>query len=80
MTYVGTDSRQGDLEYAIIQKLCQTRNIPVWNLPYGVVFNWRKGYWVGVNYSEQPYRHPVEDNRILFGKKEIQPGGVLVYK
>ncbi|MBK8044378.1 MAG: beta-galactosidase [Haliscomenobacter sp.] len=80
VTYVGTDSRQGDLEYAIIQKLCQTRNIPVWNLPYGVVFNWRKGYWVGVNYSEQPYRHPVEDNRILFGKKEIQPGGVLVYK
>ncbi|MGI4863029.1 MAG: beta-galactosidase [Janthinobacterium lividum] len=81
VTYVGPDTDDGALEKAVIQKVYQRAGIALADLPDGVILDWRDGFWVGLNYSSQPYTVPVPaQGKVVIGSPVLQPAGVVVWK
>jgi beta-galactosidase len=81
VTYVGPDTDDGLLEKTVIAKVYKQAGISIENYPDGVMFDWRDGFWVGVNYSEKPYTVSVPANKkILIGDKLLKPASVIVWK
>lgn len=80
VTYVGVDSKDGQLEKEVLKKLYAQLGIPCMDLPYGVTLEYRNGMGIVLNYSDRPYTFDVpEDSRILVGSAEIPTAGVLVF-
>jgi beta-galactosidase len=81
VTYVGADSNQGDLEQAVLDKVYHRLNIPVENYPPGVIVEYRDGFGIAMNYSDQDFEMglPV-GTEILGGEQVIPTAGVLVWK
>ncbi|HET7897187.1 MAG TPA: beta-galactosidase trimerization domain-containing protein, partial [Flavisolibacter sp.] len=81
VTYVGPDTDDGLLEKTVLQKVYQRAGIPVENFPEGVMLDWRDGFWVGVNYSGNPYTFSVPAGaKVLVGSKVVKPADVVVWK
>jgi len=81
VTYVGPDSDAGDLERAVLQKLYARLGIPVLNLAPGVTMEYRDGFGIGLNYSDQPQEIPIPaDAAILIGQPRLETAGVVVWK
>lgn len=81
VTYIGADSDKGDMEKAILKKLYNQLDIDIENYPPGVMVEYRDGFGIAVNYSDQPYEMPLpNDTDILVGEKSIPTAGVLVWK
>lgn len=81
VTYVGVDSRAGDLEYDILSRLYEKRNIPVLNLPYGVTMEYRNGLGIVMNYSDQLYTFIMSEKAVaLIGNETVKPTDVFVFK
>ena len=80
VTYVGVDSKDGQLEKEVLKKLYAQLGIPCMDLPYGVTLEYRNGMGIVLNYSDRPYTFNLsEDSRILVGNAEIPTAGVLVF-
>lgn len=80
ITYVGVDSKDGQMEKEILKKLYARLGIPCMDLPYGVTLEYRNGMGIVLNYSDCPYRFKVpQGSRILVGSAEIPTAGVLVF-
>lgn len=80
VTYVGVDSKDGQLEKEVLKKLYAQLGIPCMDLPYGVTLEYRNGMGIVLNYSDRPYTFDVpEGSRILVGSAEIPTAGVLVF-
>lgn len=81
VTYVGVDSRLGDLEKQVLTKLYQQQGIPVENYPEGIMVEYRDGFGIAVNYSDRVYEMNLPANaQILIGTKAIKTADVLVWK
>jgi len=81
VTYVGVDSKNGDLEKDVLTKIYHQLNIPVKNYPDGVMVEYRNGFGIALNYSDKNYEMALpEGSEILVGKKTIESAGVLVWK
>lgn len=81
VTYIGTDSNDGDLELAALKKLCNTLNINVENYPKGIIVEYRNGFGIALNYSDKVYEMNLPaGTKILVGEKNIPTAGVLVWK
>lgn len=81
VTYLGVDSRSGDLEKDILLKLYRQLRIPVENYPPGILVEYRDGFGIALNYSDKPYEMTLrEQAKIMTGTRVINPGGVLVWK
>jgi len=81
VTYVGADSKNGDLEPFVLTKLYKELNIPVENYPQGVIVEYRDGFGIAMNYSDKPYEMKLpKDTEILIGKTTLNTAGVLVWK
>ena len=80
VTYIGVDSRDGQLEKDILKKLYAQLDIPVLDLPYGVTLEYRNGMGIVLNYANHPYTFSLpEKSKILIGSTEIPTAGVLVF-
>lgn len=80
VTYVGVDSKDGQLEKEVLKKLYAQLGIPCMDLPYGVTLEYRNGMGIVLNYSDRPYTFNLpEGSRILVGSAEIPTAGVLVF-
>ncbi|MCI6049719.1 beta-galactosidase [Phocaeicola plebeius] len=80
MTYVGVDSKDGQLEKEVLKKLYAQLGIPCMDLPYGVTLEYRNGMGIVLNYSDRPYTFNLpEGSRIQVGSAEIPTAGVLVF-
>ncbi|WP_372948827.1 beta-galactosidase [Mariniphaga sp.] len=80
VTYVGAWSENGTLEKEILRNIYQNAGAEILNLPEYVFVEWRDGYWVGVNYTSETSSLPIPENtQLIFGEREIQPGGVSVW-
>lgn len=80
VTYVGVDSKDGQLEKEVLKKLYAQLGIPCMDLPYGVTLEYRNGMGIVLNYSDRPYTFDVpEGSPILVGSAEIPTAGVLVF-
>lgn len=81
VTYLGVDSKSGDLEKQVLTKLYKQQGIPVENYPEGVLVEYRDGFGVAVNYSDKVYEMNLPaDAKILIGTKAIKTADVLVWK
>lgn len=81
VTYIGVDSKAGDLEKQVLTKLYKQQGIPVENYPEGVMVDYRDGFGIAVNYSDQIYEMNLPaSSEILVGTKAIKTAGVLVWK
>jgi beta-galactosidase len=81
VTFVGADSDDGSLEKAVLQEVYKRAGIGVQNLPEGVLIDWRDGFWIGVNYSDNPYTINIPANaKLLIGTKVLKPADVVVWK
>ena len=80
VTYVGVDSNDGQLENAVLRKLYDERNTPVLNLPEGIIVEYRNGFGIVLNYSDQPYRFDIpKGSRVMVGSATVPGCGVLVF-
>jgi beta-galactosidase len=81
VTYVGADSKNGDLEPFVLTKLYGVLHIPVEDYPQGVIVEYRDGFGIAMNYSDKPYEMKLDkDAEILIGKTTLNTAGVLVWK
>lgn len=80
VTYNGTDSDDGELELAVLQKVYAERNIKAENLKPYFFKEWRDGFWVAVNYtSEDQDANPGPNAKFHFGSRTVAPGQVAVW-
>jgi beta-galactosidase len=81
VTYIGVDSKEGELEKQVLSRLYKLRGIPVENYPQGILVEYRDGYGIAMNYSDQVYEMNLPPKvQILIGSKSIKTAGVLVWK
>ncbi len=81
VTYIGVDSRDGKMEKNILKKLYANLNIPVLDLPDGLHIEYRNGFGIAVNYSDQTFSVPIEASSIIIGNgNSIEVAGVLIWK
>lgn len=81
VTYVGVDSHEGDLEYAVLEKLYNQLGIEIENYPEGVLVEYRDGFEMALNYSDEEYTMELSpEAEILIGDQRIPTAGVLVWK
>ena len=81
VTYIGVDTHSGELEKETLKKLYAKLNIPLMDLPEGVLVEYRNGMGIALNYSDKPYSFPLPASaNIVIGEKNIATTGVLVWK
>ena len=81
VTYIGVDSKNGDLEKHVLTKLYNQQNIAIEDYPEGIMVEYRDGFGIAVNYSDQPYTMNLPQNtEVLIGNKTLKTAEVLVWK
>ena len=81
VTYIGPDSNDGDLEYAVLKKLYNRLKIDIENYPKGIIVEYRDGFGIALNYSDQNYEVQIPaEKKILVGTKNLSPAGVCVWQ
>ncbi len=51
VTYIGTDTDDGKLEKEVVRRVYTEAGVPTEDLPYGVVKEWRDGFYIALNYT-----------------------------
>lgn len=81
VTYIGVDSRTGELEKLALKKLFSQQNIPLENYPEGILVEYRDGFGIAMNYADKDFEMQLPaGTEILVGEKTIKTAGVLVWK
>jgi len=81
VTYIGVDSKKGDLEMQVLTKLYKRQGIPVENYPEGIMVEYRDGFGIALNYSDKVYEMNLPAGaEILIGNKAIKTADVLVWR
>ena len=80
VTYIGTDTDDGELEKEVMKKVYTSTGVTVHELTEGVIVNWRDGFWVVNNYSSETIQYPLPLRaKVVVGSSGIVPAGVMVY-
>lgn len=81
VTYIGVDSLSGDFEAAMIRGVYDRAGVKVQNFADGFSVDWRDGFWVATNFTEnqQPVPAPASA-RLLVGTRELGPAGVAIWQ
>jgi len=81
ITYIGVDSKNGDLEKQVLTKLYKQQGIAIENDPEGVMVEYRDGFGIAMNYSDKVYEMNLPAGaEILIGSKSLKTAEVLVWK
>lgn len=81
VTYIGTETIDGNMEKEILKKVYDAASIPTNEQPEGVMVNWRDGFWVAINYSSINVNINIPANaKIVFGSRELPVAGVAVWE
>ena len=80
VTYIGVESLAGELERDLLRGVFERAAVAVRNLPNGFYVEWRDGFWIATNFTEQTLRAPVPVSaKVLIGSREVPPAGVTVW-
>lgn len=80
VTYIGLDSTDGTLERDLLKKVYTMLEIPIMDLPYGITMEYRNGFGIVMNYTDEPYTFELPRGaKVLLGEKTIPVAGVLVF-
>ena len=81
VTYIGVDSKSGDLEKQTLNKVFHEAGVPVENYPAGIITEFRDGFGITMNYSDKNYDMKLPaSTELILGNKSIPQAGVLVWK
>ena len=81
VTYIGTDTDDGKLEKDVMRRVYEEAKVTVDDLPYGVVKEWRDGFYVALNYTSITQNIAIPSRaKILIGSRVLEPAGVVVWK
>jgi beta-galactosidase len=80
VTYIGVESLGGDLERDLLRSLFERAGVAVRSLPNGFYVEWREGFWLATNFTEQTLPAPIPAGaRLVLGNKDVPPAGVTVW-
>ena len=81
VTYIGADTDDGLLEKEVMRRVYSEAGVKTENLPYGVVKEWRDGFYIVLNYTSDVQQIAIpEKAEILIGNARLEPAGVVVWK
>lgn len=80
VTYIGVDSKEGEMEKAALKKLYTKLNIPLLDLPDGLHIEYRDGFGIAVNYSDKTLSLPVANAKYIIGSSQLKTADVAVWK
>ena len=81
VTYIGTDTDDGKLEKDVMRRVYAEAGASTEDLPYGVVKEWRDGFYIALNYTSDIQEIAIPDKaEILIGNARLEPAGVVVWK
>lgn len=81
ITYIGVESKDGSLERQIVRTIYNRAKVTIEDLPKGVYIEWRDGFYVGVNYTNEPIALPIpQGSKILVGENPLQPAQAIIWK
>ncbi|MCZ3030353.1 hypothetical protein NYY88_18790, partial [Acinetobacter baumannii] len=69
VTYIGAESKDGSLERQVVRTIYERAKVAIEDLPKGVFIEWRDGFYVSVNYTNEPINLPIpQGSKILVGQ------------
>jgi len=81
VTWVGVDTRTGELEKQVLARVFGEHGIATESYPEGVIVEYRDGLGIAVNYADTPFRMTLPPGtEVLIGESPIGTAGVLVWK
>lgn len=81
VTYIGADTDDGKLEKAVLNRIYSEAGVAVDNIPYGVVKEWRDGFYIVLNYTSKIQTIAIpEKAEVIIGDVSLKPAGVLIWK
>ncbi|MNP94653.1 Beta-galactosidase [compost metagenome] len=81
VTYIGAESKDGNLEKQIVRTIYERAQVSIQDLPKGVYVEWRDGFYVGVNYTNETINLPIPaGSKILVGKNPLEPAQAVIWK
>jgi beta-galactosidase len=81
VTYIGVATNDGSFERKIVRSVYEKAGVKIGDLPKGVFLEWRDGFFVAVNYTDNEYiLHLNEDCRIILGSKSLKPACATVWQ
>lgn len=80
VTFLGVVTNDFQLERDVVRDIFKQAAIPVKDYPEGVIIDWHNGLWIGVKYSDKPYKINKDNRNFLIGTNELQPAGVSVWR
>ena len=81
VTYIGVETLDGRLERDIVRLVYTQAKVPILDLPLGVWLDWRDGFFVAVNYTNEAMTIPLEPGKkILVGANPLAPAQALIWK
>jgi len=81
VTYVGVDTKTGEMEREVLKKLYAVLNLPVQNYLEGILVEYRDGLGIAVNYSDKNYTLSLPaGTTMLIGSETLPTAGVAVWK
>ncbi len=80
VTYIGIATKEGDIERELVRKVYELAKVPVEDLPKGVYHEWRNGFNVAVNYTDVPFKMPMNKGaRVIIGENPVPTARALVW-
>lgn len=81
VTYIGPWSHNAALERDVLRRVYAQAGITTESLPEGMMMEYRDGFGIAVNYTDQPLTVPAPDDaEFIIGGREIGVAGVAVWK
>ena len=69
------------MEKEVVRRVYEEAGVPTEDLPYGVVKEWRDGFYIALNYTSDIQEIAIPDEaEILIGSARLEPAGVVVWK
>ena len=64
-----------------MKRLYEEAGVAVEDLPYGVVKEWRDGFYIVLNYTSETQSVDIPENaEVIIGSSSLEPAGVVVWK
>lgn len=81
VTFIGVTSRDGQLEREIVREVYRRANVEIEDFPKGVYAEWRDGFYVAVNYSDQPVNilPAGKQAQFIIGSSPLKPAEAVVW-
>jgi beta-galactosidase len=80
VTYIGATTSDGSFERKIVRHVYEKAGVKIEDLPKGVYIEWRDGFYVAVNYTDNEFTIPYYKHfRIILGSNPLKPAGATVW-